>query len=69
MHFITGLHTAVASKDASEVQPGQLLHLEQLPLRCVKHLSETKVVGAGFDGEVCSGFPPEEIPLRTQLCL
>ena len=32
----------------------QLLGLQELlPLRCVGYLSETKLVGAGFDGEVC----------------
>ena len=36
------------------LQSQQLLSLEQLPLRCIAHLSETKLVGAGFDGEVCS---------------
>ena len=36
------------------LQSQQLLSLGQLPLRCIGHLSETKLVGAGFDGEVCS---------------
>ena len=36
------------------LQSQQLLSLGQLPLRCIRHLSETKLVGAGFDGEVCS---------------
>ena len=36
------------------LQSQQLLSLGQLPLRCIGHLSETKLVGAGFEGEVCS---------------
>ena len=58
VQFVSGLHKALASSGAAESQQRQLLRLEQLPLRCVEHLSETTLVGAGFDGEVC----PEESP-------
>lgn len=61
MHFVSGLHKALASSTASELQHGQhgqLVRLEQLPLRCVEHLSETRLIGAGFDGEVCPEVPP-----------
>ena len=59
VHFVSGLLEALAGGGAAQVQPQQqLLRLEQLPLRCVQHLSETKLVGAGFDGEVCPGVIP-----------
>lgn len=51
--FASGLQTP--QQDGSEMkdfQSQQLLSLEQLPLRCVGHLSESELVGAGFDGEV-----------------
>ena len=67
MHFVSGLHKALASSTASELQHGQhgqLVRLEQLPLRCVEHLSETRLLGAGFDGEVC----PEGTTLESVTC-
>ena len=52
LHILSGLDCA----DAASLQlPGtcrQLLELTQLPLRCVTFLSETSLVGAGFDGQV-----------------
>ena len=76
VQFVSGLHKALASSGAAESQQRQLLRLEQLPLRCVEHLSETTLVGAGFDGEVCPEEspqnpshavpPPSEHPLWTQ---
>ena len=73
VHFLSGLQKAVASSTASAMQPGQLLPLEQLPLRCIEHLSETKLIGAGFDGEVCPVLPLQElshaIPLQSVMLL
>ena len=64
MHFVSGLHKALASSTASELQYGQRARLEQLPLRCVEHLSETRLIGAGFDGEAC----PEGTTLESVTC-
>ncbi len=52
LHILGGLDGA----DAASLQPPhecrQLLELTQLPLRCIAFLSETSLVGAGFDGQV-----------------
>ena len=53
LQFISNLHRPLQSNPAIESGSQQMLHLEQLPLRCIGYLSETKLVGAGFDGEVC----------------
>ena len=52
LHILGGLDGA----DAASLQPPhecrQLLELSQLPLRCIAFLSETSLVGAGFDNQV-----------------
>ncbi len=52
LHFLCGLDGSSAASLQPEAAGRQLLGLTQLPLRCVAFLSETSVVGAGFDGQV-----------------
>ncbi|CAL8463697.1 g3231 [Coccomyxa elongata] len=52
LQFLCGLYGSSAASLQPEAAGRQLLHHVQLPLRCVAFLSETSVVGAGFDGQV-----------------
>ncbi|BDA48424.1 Actin-related protein 2/3 complex subunit 1A [Coccomyxa sp. Obi] len=52
LQFLGGLDGSSAASLQPEAAGRQLLELAQLPLRCVAFLSETSVVGAGFDGQV-----------------
>ena len=54
----SGFQRSTQEGAAAGFQLQQLLGLQELlPLRCLGYLSETRLVGAGFDGEVC--IPPD----------
>ena len=74
LQFLGGLDGSSAASLQLEAAGRQLLELAQLPLRCVAFLSETSVVGAGFDGQVthppCSphnSLSDLKVPLLTKI--
>ena len=54
LQVASGFQRPTEESPAAGFQLQQLLGLQELlPLRCVGYLSETKLIGAGFDGKVC----------------
>ena len=55
LQIASGFQRPTQEGSSAGFQLQQLLGLQELlPVRCVGYLSETKLVGAGFDGEVCT---------------
>ena len=66
LQIASGFQRRIQEGSTAGFQLQQMLGLqEMLPLRCMGYLSETKLIGAGFDGEVC--VPCDECVHQVEL--
>ena len=66
LQIASGFQRRIQEGSTAGFQLQQMLGLqEMLPLRCMGYLSETKLIGAGFDGEVC--VPRDECVHQVEL--